>query len=182
MTETHIPGGDFHWEGKHYILAGKGRNKSNKGGGGVAIMIQKEKGWIWERKDEENSIEQEDITTFIIENNIRKNTKIIIIICYMTAGNGIEANRENVEKYRIIRNRINKYKEEEIIVMGDMNAHIGILGEKIDRNGESLLQLAEDTSLEILNITTAIGKITWRRKNSNEISAIDYIMVNEKCK
>ena len=96
----------------------------------------------------------------------------------MSAGYGIEANTENVEKYKIIRNRINKYKEEEIIVMGDMNAHIGILGEKIDRNGELLLQLSEDMNLEILNITTAIGKITWKRKNSNEISAIDYMMVN----
>ena len=43
ITETHIPGGIFHWEGEQFILEGKGRNISNKGGGGVAIMIQKKR-------------------------------------------------------------------------------------------------------------------------------------------
>ena len=66
--------------------------------------------------------------------------------------------------------------------MGDMNAHIGILGEKVDKNGELLLKISEDMDLEILDITEAIGKVTWKRKNSNETSAIDYMMVNDKSK
>ena len=63
-----------------------------------------------------------------------------------------------------------------------MNAHIGLLGERIDKQGELLLQMADEKELEITNITIAEGKITWERPNNGEKSAIDYILVNNKAK
>ena len=66
--------------------------------------------------------------------------------------------------------------------MGDMNAHIGILGEKINRNGELLLAFTEENDLEIGNITMAKGKVTWSRKGGKEKSAIDFIIMNDHMK
>ena len=89
---------------------------------------------------------------------------------------GIEARQDNTVKYRIIKDIIRQNREIATIVMGDMNAHIGVLGERVNGNGELLLQLAEDEAIEILNNTIAEGRVTWSARGLE--SAIDYIMVN----
>ena len=63
-----------------------------------------------------------------------------------------------------------------------MNAHIGLLGERIDKQGELLLQMADEKEMEIINITVEEGKITWIRPNNGEKSAIHYVLVNSKAK
>ena len=40
-------------------------------------------------------------------------------------------------------------RNKEILTVGDMNAHIGILGEKIDKNRKVLLTFTEESELEI---------------------------------
>ena len=116
----------------------------------------------------------------LIENEKLKVEKILVINVYMTTGNTNQIIQENKKKYKEIKEIMKQHKDKEILVMGDMNAHIGILGEKIDRNGENLIIFAEENNLEIGNITNTIGKITWRRIGGKERSAIDYILYNEK--
>ena len=59
--------------------------------------------------------------------------------------------------------------------MGDMNGHTGILGEKVDKNGDRLLNFVETSNLEILNRTIGERKVTWKGRCFE--SAIDYILV-----
>ncbi|XP_050718462.1 uncharacterized protein LOC126999703 [Eriocheir sinensis] len=66
--------------------------------------------------------------------------------------------------------------QERVIVMGDMNAHTGMLGERINRNGEMLAEFVSEMNLENLNETLAEGRVTWSARNQE--SAIDYVLVN----
>ena len=69
----------------------------------------------------------------------------------------------------------------ELLIAMDGNAKIGLLGERVSRNGELLLQTLANTELHVINGTDKCkGRIT--RKNTNneeEISAIDFIIANE---
>ena len=88
--------------------------------------------------------------------------------------------KENIQKYKILTDITQTYKNSKIIIMGDMNAHIGILGEKVNINGKLLQNFTDQQNLEILNITIAEGKVTWRKEINGKIqqSAIDYILIN----
>ena len=178
LTETHMRN-DYTWEGQHYKMEGKGRTKNDRKGGGIALMTLKNKNWKINIIEEGNQIEHEDIVTYRVENTKIKKMKLIIIVCYMSTGETPERITENKKKYERVGMILNKFKNEQIIVMGDMNAHTGILGEKVDKNGELLLTLAENYNLEIGNLTIAEGRITWRRPSGTEKSAIDYILFNQ---
>ena len=181
MVETHIKG-EFKWEGEFFVLEGKGRKMNSKKGGGIGIMIRKDEGWSGERVNISQEWENDDVLVSRIKNKKYKNEQLIIIICYMTTGNNQEAIRENKEKYKTVSKVLEDYKEYEVIVMGDMNAHIGILGERVDKQGELLLKLADERDLEIANVTRAAGEVTWERPNNEEKSAIDYILLNDKAR
>ena len=73
---------------------------------------------------------------------------------------------------------VGKYAGEKVMIMGDMNAHSGILGERMNRNGEMLAEFIDEMNLENLNQTLADGRVTWSARNQE--SAIDYVLVNGK--
>ena len=142
-------------------------------------MYKKEKSWKIEMIKMEENVSNEDILG--IQLTLENEEKHIIIICYMNIEGNLENLQENVEKYINLNNLYNKYQNEKVMIMGDFNGHIGILNERISRNGELLINFASENNLEITNLTKAIGKITWERKgNIDQKSAIDYIMVNGK--
>ena len=62
------------------------------------------------------------------------------------------------------------------MVVGDMNGHIGLLGESENGNGKLLREKCAKMKLGILNETLAEGKFTWQRREQQ--SAIDYVLVN----
>ncbi|KAG0711800.1 hypothetical protein GWK47_019838 [Chionoecetes opilio] len=62
------------------------------------------------------------------------------------------------------------------VIMGDMNGHIGLMEERVNRNGEMLLDFAEMSGCRIKNWELE-NPATWRDRNNE--SAIDYILVNE---
>ena len=168
------------WEGIYYRIEARGREKKTKKGGGIAVMVKKNKGWEIQEIEIGTTEDHEDIQVYLMGNK-KLNIKQFIIICvYMTTGNIKEIVQENNRKYNIIKKVIRENKEKEILIMGDMNGHVGILGEKIDKNGELLLSFAEECDLEIGNITIAKGKVTWKRKGGKEKSAIDYVLMNNK--
>ena len=72
---------------------------------------------------------------------------------------------------------IEKLGDEEVMIMGDMNGHIGILNEHVNANGERLLKFMDEADVENLNVTMADGKVTWRARENE--SAIDFVLANE---
>ena len=97
-----------------------------------------------------------------------------LIIVYMSV-EGSEA-RENKEKYKLLGMLAEKYSNERVLIMGDFNGHTGVLGERVNKNGEMLMNFAEGAHMEVLNHTIAVGKITWQNRLFE--SAIDYFLVN----
>ena len=71
---------------------------------------------------------------------------------------------------------VREHAREKVIVMGDMNAHVGILGEQMNRNRVMLDGFVNERDLENLNETLAEGRVAWCARNQE--SAIDYILVN----
>ena len=160
-----------------FNMENKGRSKWLKKGGGVGYIYKDNKINILEEIDVGSDMKHEDVLALLIEYN--KFDKYLIIVSYMTV-EGPEAKDDNTKKFNCIKNIIERYPKQKIILMGDMNAHIGILGEKINNNGKRLLDFAENQNLEILNSTIARGKVTWTSGNSK--SAIDYVLTNSNAR
>ena len=76
---------------------------------------------------------------------------------------GSEA-RENKEKYKLLGMLAEKYSNERVLIMGDFNGHTGVLGERVNKNGEMLMNFAEGAHMEVLNHTIAVGRITLLTK------------------
>ena len=79
----------------------------------------------------------------------------------MSTGESSERLTENKKKYEKVGMIINRIKNEQIIIRGDMNAH------------------TERCDLKIGNMTILEGKITWRTPSGTDISAIDYSIFNQ---
>ena len=60
ITEIHLRN-KSKWDGTYYRLEAKGREKRNKKGGGVALMINKQNDWETEEIDIGNLKDQEGI-------------------------------------------------------------------------------------------------------------------------
>ena len=179
ITETHLRD-RFERESDEYMMIGKGRCRQDKMGGGVALIYKKDRNIRLEEIDIGNGEMSEDIIAMRVECKGGQNEteSFVIVIVYMTV-EGERAKRENKEKYKIINGIVKEYARERIIVMGDMNGHIGImLGERINKNGEMLLEFMDELNMENLNVTLAEGRVTWCAREQE--SAIDYVLVNEK--
>ena len=178
LTETHLRDRVLE-EGFDYVMVCKGRCKQERMGGGVALLYRKERNFVFEEVDIGNSAMSEDILVMKVEcmDTERKKVKMIIAVAYMTVESE-RGRRENVDKYKIMKNIIREYNGENVIVMGDMNGHIGLLGERINQNGEMLIEFTDEMGLENLNETLAKGRVTWCVRGQE--SAIDYMIVNGK--
>ena len=61
--------------------------------------------------------------------------------------------------------------------MGDLNGHIGLMEEVVNRNGQMILEFVEDMELRIKSWELE-DLVTWRDRRSE--SAIDYVLVNDQ--
>ena len=88
-----------------------------------------------------------------------------------------ERNQKIKEKLEILLNKINE--DDNLILMGDFNGHIGIIGkQKENENGRILKDLANKYNLVITNLEeNCEGINTWRR--NDQTSTIDYILINQ---
>ena len=107
IVETHLRN-KGKWNGKYFKMITKGREKKKKRGGGTAIMINNEKGWEFEEIEMEENEETEDIIACLIENKYLKIQQFLMIVCYMTTGNGEVIVNENKRKYKEIKKENNK--------------------------------------------------------------------------
>ena len=175
VTQTNLRGKVTTNDGD-YTFLGKGRENMSRAGGGVGIIYNNQRGFSI---DEVEYGGEDDIAIYRVNAlDNRDSIQCIIVVCYMTVeGPNIG---ENVAKYRILQDIADRFASEKVILVGDMNGHTGLLGEKTNRNGQMLLDFAEEAGMEILNHTIAEGKVTWQ---SNMLSsAIDYVLVNQEAR
>merc|ERR1712025_1260151 len=77
---------------------------------------------------------------------------------------------------------IHKMKNEgDILLFMDGNGKIGLMGERVSRNGALLKEVFDECELEVLNESEKCeGKITREnRKKPSEKSAIDFVLASE---
>ena len=177
VAETQMRG-KLNVENDEYVIIGKGRSKQVRKGGGIGIIMRKNKGVEMEELESGNKAMDEDIMIVKLEIEGKKEC-LIVIVCYMTV-EGEHAREENKIKYESLKKWIEKFGNDEVVIMGDMNGHIGILNERVNANGERLLKFMDEADLENLNVTMAEGKVTWRTREYE--SAIDYVLVNERAR
>ncbi len=180
VTETQMRENGCLRSGK-YEMFYKGRKKQQTKGGGVGVIVRMEAGYDVEEISVGESEMSEDILAVKVEYATTKNERMqmVMIVCYMTV-EGVRSERENREKYACIKKVLDEYSHEMIVVIGDMNGHVGVLGEPVNKNGELLNEFVFENGLENLNVTMAEGKVTW--SNKENCSAIDYILVNAKAR
>ena len=101
-----------------------------------------------------------------------KGIKFKLITVYFSSND----NNDNLGKI------INKYIEDQhqpVLIVGDFNAHTGLLGERNNKNGNLLENIIEKNNLTMLNKTPDCeGKITWEARGLK--SAIDYAITNRQ--
>ena len=178
VTETHLRD-NVYLEEEEYVMIGKGRRAQTTRGGGVALLYRKGKGFRVEEIDVGTSAASEDVLAMKVEcvNEKGKSERMIVIVAYMTV-EGERAVRENRGKYEVMRKTVRDFSSEKVLIMGDMNGHVGVLGERMNRNGELLDEFVNEMNLENLNVTMAEGRVTWSARD--QVSAIDYVLVNGK--
>ena len=167
-TGLNIPGYTFY-----------GKKREERTGGGVGILV---------RNDVRNNV-----ASHISEKNIemmwvsvrRKNSAPLIIGIYYGKQECRTSKGEIEAEMQLLNEEIEeKSQDGEILIAMDGNGKIGLLGEKISRNGQLLSQTFENTGLYLINNSDKChGKITRQNtKNSSEQSAIDFIVANETVK
>ena len=176
VTETHLKG-DIRIDEGEYVMIGKGRKKQDKSGGGVAFLHRKEGNYKVDEIDVGDNEMSEDVLAVRVEcmDQHEQMVKFIVVVVYMTVEGG-RAARENWMKLDAIRKVLRENAGERVMVMGDMNAHLGMLGEQMNGNGEMLADFIDEMNLENLNETLAEGRVTWSARD--QTSAIDYVLVN----
>ncbi|XP_063861825.1 uncharacterized protein LOC135101590 [Scylla paramamosain] len=164
-------------EGCKYVMTGKGRKAQETLGGGVALLYKKERGLKVKEIDVGECTSSEDVLAVRVEcmDGHGRPEKVVLVVAYMTVM-GERAERENRRKYDILKKVVREHGEERVLIMGDMNAHVGILGEQVNRNGKMLGEFVDELELENLNVTLAEGRVTWSAREQE--SAIDYMLVN----
>ena len=146
------------------------REDKDKKGGGLMILVKEGK-----VKLEITPSKSKDILD--VEGRVGKED-IRLILVYMAAGSTAQAKVRNDKIREEIEQKIINNTKENLMVLGDMNGHIGILGEQEeDRNGRMILNWVNDFNLVMLNMDERCkGKYTWCANDRK--SVIDYMLVN----
>ena len=156
------------------------RNSKNKQGGGLLMSIK-------------DNLNANLILLNINEKHEQMWVKLtsakvdyIFGIMYGIASEGRAEKGEIEEWYNDLETQLIKYMENPVIIIGDMNAHIGndsegIIGESpyINKNGHMLRNLVKRRNLTIINKKEICkGKYT-REDPSGSKSIIDYVICNQ---
>jgi len=167
------------WSEGGWEVIGRGRQIGEKKGGGVGIIMKEKEG----RNIEEVRLAREtedrlghnkgDILTVKIKEH---KTEWWITVMYMGVESRMnyEDNRRLYEALISVKERVGQNKW---IILGDLNGHIGLMEETVNRNGQLILDFIGDTGMRIKNWELE-NPVTWRDRRSE--SAIDYVIVNEQ--
>ena len=154
--------------------------RSNRKGGGVAILIRNDIFPLTQRVEDLEDHDQE-ILWLKIDNG---KSKIFVGIFY---GPQEKCSNEEAERqYAQLTMQINKLKNKgQVILMGDFNAKLEVenikIQQKQSRNGKNLEKLMEDT--DTIPISLQQNNQAWtrvrKRKENIEKSIIDYIIMTK---
>ena len=165
ITETHLRDA-VQMEGDEYVMIGKGGRKQERLGEGVALLHRKVRNLRVEELDVGDSVESEDVLAARVEymNECGRDERLVVLVVYMTV-EGDRAVRDNSRKYGVLKKTLREHAMEKVVVIGYMNAHVGVLGEQMNRNGKMLGEFVNEMELENLNETLAEGRVTWCARN-----------------
>ena len=113
----------------------------------------------------------------LVANVTLGNCSFRMIITYASTND----DNRNKNIYDVIYKNIENLEiNEKLLILGDLNGHIGILGpQKINKNGKKILDLVEKYNLGILNLDPKCsGEIT--RQQGDFKSTIDFAICNEE--
>ena len=164
-----------------YAMFYSGVDEKSRAARGVAVFIDKK----WQQGIQEYHFESERILYLKIKYG---RGHIIVIGAYAPVEGEAD---ETVDFYNRIQKIIDKNKNHEILLMGDMNARVGnvpipnivgVFGEDtLNDNGEVLREFATFNELKITNTffrKKEIHKYTWSSRGLR--SLIDYIIISKK--
>ena len=115
-----------------------------------------------------------------------KEMNYVMAICYGYSSESRVGKEIIDEWWYELEKELSKYTEENVLIIGDLNAHIGNdengiqnNHENINHNGEILRNLMERRELIIVNNTEKCTGMWTREDNNGSKSIIDYIITNE---
>ena len=155
LTETHIKEDKFLWD-KRYSKYEQRRERKDKKGGGLLLMHKSNKYIKFDQSQENNK----DI---LVVNGQVGLDKMKIILTYLATGNNNASKERNKNIKERIETLLNDSSDDEnLILMGDFNGHLGLIGkQKEDENGKIVKELSNKYNLIIANLEeTCEGKIT----------------------
>lgn len=97
-----------------------------------------------------------------------------VTVVYMGVG-GRGNDEDNSKLYRALKTIMDKVGGNRWVVMGDLDGHIGLMEETVNRNGQLMLNFAKEMELRIENWELQ-DPVTRRDRRSE--SATDYILVS----
>ncbi len=176
ICETHLKNNEtVNISGYKWI----GRNRKNKQGGGVGILIANQIAGITTTREE---IENEHTEGVWIEIKTRP-TPTFVGVFYGPQENNTKEETERT--YSTLEAQIHALRTEgEVVLAGDFNAKLEITNEKItqsiSKNGKILKTMMENQELQALNTNPQEGGWTRvNRRNTEEKSVIDYILATK---
>ena len=121
---------------------------------GVGLMIINKKNSIFKLNKKETN--HSDILLTMCS---MINFEFMIILVYFACDNNERNKKISSEVERLIR----KYENMPVLILGDMNAHVGFLGpQKLNNNGRIILDWLDRLDLTLLNLdVNCQGEITW---------------------
>jgi exonuclease III len=136
-----------------YRFVGTGRVAMNEYDG-VGLMYRMDKGWdVYEDVEGSARSKQKNLNGRIITYNISKGKDHIAqTIVYMKIEGGTDFRRINVSILEELSCIEAKYQNDCWLLMGDFNAHIGLLGEEVNVNGRLVREWIVDGGLILKNL------------------------------
>ena len=149
------------------------RKGNDKKGGGLMVIYKDSKRINIEKEDSKH-------VDLLLFNGIINNKIIKFLLVYFPTGNKNEDNERRKTIRKQCEKIIGESRNNAFIVLGDFNGHVGFLGyQKIDKNGEMIIEWMNDYNLTLLNAREETkGLYTWER--GEQKSVIDYVLVNEE--
>lgn len=169
VAETHLRGleeppthPNWHWSGCN-------RDDGERKGGGIGVLWRSDTSWT---RLGHSCKEHMWMSGTIV------GSSVIVGIIYLSVTRGQHDGNQAV--MRCVAEDIKRWStDSEVVVMGDFNGHLQSIDGYQDFNGDLVLKLAQEFSLEIANMRVDCeGDFTWCVRNSR--SCIDYALVSGK--
>ena len=150
--------------GEDYKYVVSMRDEQDKKGGGLMVGSNDEVSFV--------GVESGNVDVLCVDIEVRKK-RMRVILTYWD----VRDSDRNDRIVMCIRGIVERY-EGKLMVLGDMNAHVGFLGEQVlNRNGEKLLNLMDECGLVMLNLDEECRGDITREENGHK-SVIDFVLVN----